>query len=167
LSCELDNTTAIKYARVAVSRSRRKSKIGAAFYDWMEGSSLQLSYRHLRVIYNTKADSLSRQAWAEVEWQLDRNLLQRILGFWHCKLSVDLFASRHNTQAEVYYSWHHDFDTAGVDSLHHLWDWQATTYAYPSVFYIPRVLQKVLQDEVFATSFSSHRYGPASLGGPP
>jgi hypothetical protein len=33
INCELDNTTAIKYARVAVSRSRRMSKIGAAFYD--------------------------------------------------------------------------------------------------------------------------------------
>jgi hypothetical protein len=149
LNCELDNTTAIKYARVAVSRSRRMSKIGAAFYDWVERSSLQLSYRHLRGIYNTEADSLSRQAWAEVEWQLNRNLLQRILGFWHCKLSVDLFASRHNAQTEVYYSWHHDFDAAGVNSLHHIWDWQATIYAYPPVFLIPRVLQKVLQDKVF------------------
>ncbi len=62
LNCELDNTTAIKYARVAVSRSRRMSKIGAAFYDWVEQSSLQLSYRHLRGIYNTEADSLSRHA---------------------------------------------------------------------------------------------------------
>jgi hypothetical protein len=38
LNCELDNTTTIKYARVAVSRSRRMSKIGAAFYDWVEHS---------------------------------------------------------------------------------------------------------------------------------
>jgi hypothetical protein len=80
---------------------------------------------------------------------LDHHLLQRILGFWHCKMSVDLFASRHNAQTEVYYSWHHDFDAAGVDSLHHSWDWQATTYAYPPVFLIPRILQKVLQDNVF------------------
>ncbi len=47
VNCELDNTTAIKYARVAVSRSRRMSRIGAHFYDWVETSSLQLSYRHL------------------------------------------------------------------------------------------------------------------------
>ena len=93
LNCELDNTTAIKYARVAVSRSRRMSTIGAAFYDWVEQSSLQLSYRHLRGIYNTEADSLSRHAWAEVEWHLDSNLLQRIQGFWRCDVGVDLFAS--------------------------------------------------------------------------
>jgi len=134
---------------VAVSRSRRMSKIGAAFYDWVEQSSLQLSYRHLRGIYNTEADSLSRHAWAEVEWQLDFHLLQRIQGLWRCKLSVDLFASRHNSQATTYYSWHHDFNAAGVDSLHHNWHWQDTIYAYPPVFLLPRVLKKILQDEVF------------------
>ena len=40
LNCELDNTTAIKYARVAVSRSRRMSKIGAAFYDWIVAAGI-------------------------------------------------------------------------------------------------------------------------------
>jgi hypothetical protein len=67
VSCELDNTTAIKYARVAVSRSLRMSRIGAKFYDWEETTGLQLSYRHLRGVYNTEADSLSRHAWAELE----------------------------------------------------------------------------------------------------
>ena len=149
LNCELDNTTAIKYARVAVSRSRRMSTIGAAFYDWVETSGLQLSYRHLRGIYNIEADSLSRHAWAEVEWQLNHDLLQRIQRIWQCLIHVDLFASRHNAQAILYYSWHHDFDAAGVDSLHHPWLWQATIYAYPPVFLITRLLQKVLHDSTF------------------
>jgi hypothetical protein len=125
------------------------SKIGAALYDWVEQSSLQLSYRHLRGIYNTEADSLSRHAWAEVEWHLDGNLLKRIQGLWRCAFSIDLFASRHNAQADIYYSWHHDFEAAGVDSLHHSWHWQETLYAYPPVFLIPRLLQKVLHDNVF------------------
>jgi hypothetical protein len=94
---------------------------GGTMYDWVEQSSLQLSYRHLRGIYNTEADSLSRHAWAEVEWHLDGNLLKRIQGLWRCALSIDLFASRHNAQADIYYSWHHDFVAAGVDSLHHNW----------------------------------------------
>jgi hypothetical protein len=149
VNCELDNTTAIKYARVAVSHSRRMSKIGAAFYDWVEVSALQLSYRHLRGIYNTEADSLSRHAWAEVERKLNPHLLHRIQGIWRCVVAVDLFASRHNAQARTYYSWHHDFDAAGVDSLHHAWTWQETVYAYPPVFFLPRVSQKVLHDKVY------------------
>jgi hypothetical protein len=134
INCELDNTTAIKYARVAVSRSRRMSQIGAAFYDWVESSGLQLSYRHLRGIYNIEADGLSRHAWAEVEWQLHRDLLQRIQDMWRCSIQVDLFASRHNAQAAIYYSWHHDFDAAGVDSLHHQWLWQDTIYIYIYIY---------------------------------
>ena len=149
VSCELDNTTAIKYARVAVSRSLRMSRIGAKFYDWEETTGLQLSYRHLRGIYNTEADSLSRHAWAELEWKLDPGLFLRLQGIWQCNITRDLFASRHNAQTPIYYSWHHDFDATGVDSLSYGWNWQETTYAYPPIFLINRVLQKILTDGAY------------------
>ena len=117
INCELDNTVAIKYARVAVSRSLTMSRIGAQFYDWMEDTGLQLTYRHLRGIYNVEADSLSRHAWAELEWQLQPTLLARRQGIWHCSVAIDLFASRHNAQTSTYFSWQHDIDAQGVDSL--------------------------------------------------
>ncbi len=60
-----------------------------------------------------------------------------------------MFASRHNAQSDIYYSWHHDVDAAGVDSIHHNWNWQETVYAYPPVFVIPRLLRKLLHDNVF------------------
>ncbi len=147
VNCELDNTTAIKYARVAVSRSLRMSRIGAQFSDWVEDTGLQLSYRHLRGIYNVEADSLSRHAWAELEWRFDPGLLARLQGLWRCKIQIDLFASRHNAQVATYYSWQQDFDAVGVDSLCHEWKWTDTTYAYPPVFLVNRVLQKILHDE--------------------
>jgi hypothetical protein len=61
VNCELDNMTAIKYAECI--------KLGPhfMFYDCVEKSSLQLSYRLLQIIYNTEADSRSRHAWAKVE----------------------------------------------------------------------------------------------------
>jgi hypothetical protein len=68
-------------------------------------------------------------------------------GLWRCTIDIDLFASRHNTQVPTYYSWQHDFDAAGVDSLCHEWNWKATTYAYPPVFLVSRILQKILHDE--------------------
>jgi hypothetical protein len=147
VNCELDNTTAIKYARVAVSRSLRMSRIGAQFYDWVESTSLQLSYRHLRGIYNVEADGLSRHAWAELEWKLHPDLVARLQGIWHCTIVRDLFASRHNAQVPLYFSWQHDFEAAGIDSLSYKWDWPETTYAYPPIFLINRVLQKILTDE--------------------
>ena len=125
------------------------SRIGAKFYDWEETTGLQLSYRHLHGIYNTEADSLSRHAWAELEWQLDPGLFSRLQGIWQCAVTRDLFASRHNAQTPIYYSWHHDFDAKGVDSLSYGWNWQETTYAYPPICLINRVLQKVLTDGAY------------------
>jgi hypothetical protein len=40
INWELDNTTAIKYARVAVSRCLPMSRLGAQFYDWTETTGL-------------------------------------------------------------------------------------------------------------------------------
>ncbi len=101
-------------------------------------------------IYNIEADSLSRQAWAEIEieWKLNPDLLRQIQGVWRCLIMVDLFACRHNAQTSVYFSWQHDFAALGIDRLHHKWACKTTVYAYPPVFLILRLLQKVIQDEV-------------------
>jgi hypothetical protein len=80
LNCKLDNAVAIKYARVAVSRS------------------LQLSrFRHLAGIYNVEADELSRKEYQEIKWKLDSGLIQRLQRQWNCHIARDLFASRQNT----------------------------------------------------------------------
>jgi hypothetical protein len=149
LSCELDNTVAIKYATVANSRSLKMSKVGAQFFDWRERHQLQLSCRHIRGIFNTEADALSRHEWSATDWCLDSSLLRRILRGWHCEIAVDLFASRDNTQARCYFSWEHDADALGVDSLSHSWHDERTLYAYPPQALIPRTLQKIIAEAVF------------------
>jgi hypothetical protein len=149
LSCELDNTVAIKYATVANSRSLKMSKVGAQFFDWRERHQLQLSCRHIRGVFNTEADALSRYAWTPSDWRLDSALLQRILRRWHCKIEIDLFASRDNAQTLAYFSWEHDSDAVGVDSLSHAWHGNRTFYAYPPQALIPRTLQKVIAESVF------------------
>jgi len=148
LSCELDSVVAIKYAMVACSRSIKMSKVGARFFDWREGARLQLSCRHLRGIYNVEADALSRQEWGEVEWRLNPGLLARVLRTWRCRIQRDLFASRQNTHAPHYFSWEHDFEAVGVDSLSHHWLWNDTSYAYPPTALLPRLLQKVIYEQV-------------------
>ena len=148
LSCELDSMVAIKYARVACSRSMTMSQVGTRFFDWRESKKLQMTCRHLRGIYNVEADALSRQEWGEVEWQLDPSLLARILRHWRCRIRRDLFASRQNTQSPSYFSWEHDFGAVGMDSLSHRWWWKDTSYAYPPTALLQRILQKVIYDEV-------------------
>jgi hypothetical protein len=149
LNCELDSVVAIKYAMVANSRSLKLSKIGTQFFDWRERHQLQLSCRHIRGIHNVTADALSRQEWSEADGRLNPQLLGRVLHHWGCKVARDLFASRQNTQSPHYFSWEHDSQAMGVDSLAHHWNWQDTLYAYPPQAILARVLQKVIRESVY------------------
>jgi hypothetical protein len=149
LNCQLDNVVAIKYARVAVSRSLALSKLGAQFYDWAETAKIQMSFRHLAGIYNVEADSLSRREWQEIEWQLNPAVVRQLQTQWKCQISRDLFASRQNTQHVKYFSWEYDFAAQGVDSLAHRWHWTSTLYAYPPTFLISRIMQKIIQERVY------------------
>ena len=144
LSCELDSIVAIKYARVGVSRSLNLSKLGAEFYDWREQTNLQMSYAHLRGIYNVTADTLSREAWSSIEWKLNEGLFDDVQRVWRVRVEIDLFASRHNKQVPRYFTWEHDWEAMGVDSLSHLWLWPETIYAYPPPVLILRILQKMI-----------------------
>jgi hypothetical protein len=149
LSCELDNTVAIKYAKVANSRSLRMSKIGAKFFDWREQHQLEISCRHIRGIYNTETDALSRREWDESDWRLDPQTLSQLLKQWHCRIDIDLFASRWNTQTSRFFSWEYDEKAIGVDSLSHAWNGHRTLYAYPPQALLPRLLHKVVNERVY------------------
>ena len=149
LSCELDSIVAIKYAMVANSRSLEMSKIGAAFFDWRERRQLAISCRHIRGIHNTEADALSRREWNAGDWRLDPGILAQVLQQWACTISIDLFASRWNSQAPEFFSWEHDNKAIGVDSLSHPWWWRTSLYAYPPPTLIPSILHKVINERVY------------------
>ena len=149
LSCELDSIVAIKYAMVANSRSLKMSKIGADFFDWREQRQLEISCRHIRGIHNTEADALSRREWNAGDWRLDPGILRKVLRQWSCAISIDLFASRWNSQAPKFFSWEHDDKALGVDSLSHPWGWRTSLYAYPPPALIPSVLHKVINERVY------------------
>ena len=148
LSCELDSMVAIKHAKVAVSRSLNLSKLGALFYDWKEENQLQMSYRHLAGVLNERADQLSREAWSAIEWMLNPGLFRGIQDVWDAEVYIDLFASRHNRQTTKYFTWEHDWEAMGVDSLSHPWSWTRTVHAHPPPSFTSRVLQKVGMESV-------------------
>ena len=148
LSCQLDSMVAIKYCRVAVSRSLTLSRLGAQMYDWMEAHHLQASYRHLAGILNVEADRLSREAWSHIEWKLLPQLFDEVGRVLQLRVEYDLFASRQNRQVQKFFSWSHDFESMGCDSLSHPWSMTSTLYAYPPPILLGRVLQKAHQEEV-------------------
>jgi hypothetical protein len=134
---------------VANSRSLKMSKIGAKFFDWRERHQLRISCRHIRGIYNTVADALSRREWNASDWRLDSRTLGHVLRQWGCQIVIDLFASRWNAQTDLFFSWEHDDAAIGVDSLSHAWHWKQTLYAYPPQALLPRLLHKVINERVY------------------
>ena len=121
VSAELDNTTAIKYGAVAVSRSINMSKKGADFFDWKESHGLSVSLRHLAGVLNCEADELSRVASSHIDWHLHRWLFQRATRYLGVQIAVDLFAAAGNCQVPRFYSYHHDHRALGTDAFQHEW----------------------------------------------
>ena len=146
VSVELDNVTAIKYGRVAVSRSIRMSLLGAKFFDRVEDSGISLTFRHLAGELNVAADGLSRQAHTHADWKLNRQLFRKIGLCLGGIPDVDLFASSQNRQTDTFYSYNHDHRAIGADSFLHSWSSWSLPYAYPPPILIGRVLQKLRAD---------------------
>ena len=148
ISAELDNTTAIKYGEVAVSRSLNMSKKGADFFDWKESHGLSVSLRHLAGVLNTEADELSRVASSHIDWQLHRWLFLRVTKYLRVRVKMDLFAAAGNCQVPRFFSFHHDHRAVGTDAFQFDWRGRGTLYAYPPPILIGRVLQKMRSEEV-------------------
>ena len=143
VTVELDNTAAIHYARVAVSRSLQLSQKGAAFFDWRESHGISVTLSHLAGLSNIEADQLSRRQSTHIDWRLDVGLFWESMSRLQVRAKVDLFASAANTQLQKYFSFQHDHRSLGTDALCHSWQNRGPLYAYPPPILIGRVLQKV------------------------
>ena len=143
VTVELDNTAAIHYGKVAVSRSLKLSEKGAAFFDWKERHGLSVSLSHLAGEKNIEADGLSRRQSTHIDWRISAWLFKMIRLHFKVKLKVDLFASAQNTQLPGFFAFHHDHRSLGTDALSHCWKNIGPVYAYPPPILIGRILQKI------------------------
>ena len=95
---------------------------------------------------NEWADMESRKKAEASDWRLDPVIfqqLQQVRG----PLEIDLFAARHNTQLENYFSWQLDPDAQGTDAFRHSWT-TLKGYAFPPFCMVGRCLRKVIADKV-------------------
>jgi hypothetical protein len=146
VSVELDNVTSIKYGRVAVSRSIRMSLKGAKFFDRVEETGLELSFRHLAGELNVESDELSRRQSSHADWKLHPWLFRAIQDELGLAPDIDLFASAQNTQVPRFFSYNFDHRAVAADAFLHDWHKLGTTYAYPPPILLGRVLQKLRVD---------------------
>ena len=121
--------------------------------DWCLRHGIELQAVHLPGEDNKLADALSRKTsgtlgpskvrGSSVEWHLLPSICRIIFQRME-RPHIDLFASRENAQLPTYCSWTRDPAALHQDAMSMSWD-GISTYAFPPIALIPRVLLKLSQ----------------------
>ena len=139
-----DNTTAVACINKCGSIKEGLLDVSIDIFDWAESRNVYLSAAHIRGIHNEGADSLSRVANVDTEWRLLPSVFKKLLLVFGTP-KVDLFASRINSQLDVYFSWHPDPSAVVTDAFTVHWaDFYG--YAFPPFRLLGRVLRKIIKD---------------------
>ncbi|XP_078700855.1 uncharacterized protein LOC144927349 [Branchiostoma floridae x Branchiostoma belcheri] len=147
---KLDNTTAVAYInRKGGTKSVQLMKLSLEMWNWALQRGLMLTASHVEGAKNQIADTLSRVFNDRTEWQLNPEVFRNLSEFMP-GVTIDLFASRLNAQLPRYVAWMSDPAAVAVDAFTIDWG-QEIAYAYPPTVLIPRILNKVVQDQ--ATMF--------------
>ena len=137
----IDNTTAVACINRFGSKKYHLFQLVREIYDWAIHRHIQLSAMHIPGRLNTVPDEESRNHNLDTEWQLKPHVFKMI-----CKKlgvpSIDLFATRINTQVKRYVSWRPDPTAVHVDSFTLSWKGELN-YAFPPFSVVSNVLRKM------------------------
>ena len=86
------------------TRSQPCNDITRDTYDWCERKRIWLFPAFIPGIQNVEADYESRHFSDDTEWMLNTNIFHEACEAWG-KPHIDLFASRNNSQLQMYASW--------------------------------------------------------------
>lgn len=142
-----DNTTAVHCINnMGTSHSDHCNDIAFEIWKCCREMGTWISAAHVPGKHNIEADFLSRNINMDAEWMLNPTLFEESLKLLNCKPTVDLFASRLNTQLKDYVSFYPDPFALAIDCFR--MDWSSIKYfhAFPPFSMIARVLQKVKRD---------------------
>ncbi len=142
----MDNTVAVSYInRDGGSRSRRLNGIVKDICNWCEERSISLRAEHVPGVTNTIADVESRSNNDSSDWQLDRNIFQKIRSIW--TVDIDLFASCWNAQLPSFISWKPQPNALSTNALSFGWS-KCAGYAFPPFSLISKCLTKIRREKL-------------------
>ena len=145
----LDNVTAIAFLnKMGGTHSRSLSTLALEIWNWCIERKITVHAEHLPGRFNVRADWESRHTTDSTDWMLHREIflqLQAKLG----PFTIDLFASRTNSQLPLYCSWKPDPEALAVDALSISWK-DHYPYIFSPFALIPRCLNKLEEEEVTA-----------------
>ena len=141
-----DNTTAVSYVNeMEGTKSLACNKIAVVIRDWCIVKNAWVTCSHIPGNRNIKADLASHKINDRLEWKLNSDVFLSLCSVFGTP-SIDLFASRINTQLKTFCSWKPDPLATYIDvfSLH--WAQFDLPYLFPPFSLIARCLQKVREE---------------------
>ena len=140
----IDNTTAVACINRCSSIKEPLLSVTEKIFEWACPRGVILSAVHIRGCENVDADRASRVTNVSAEWMLKPSIFDRL-----CKIfltpSIDLFATRINSQLQAYVSWNPDPNAIHTDAFTMSWD-KDIYYGFPPFSVIGRCLQKIQED---------------------
>lgn len=162
-----DNTTAVAYVNAkGGSKSNKCNDVALNIWDYTLRHGNYISAEHVPGVDNAEADFESRNQKNNLEWMLDKKVFSEILCHFDVHPSIDLFASRINSQLENFVSWKPDPEAKYIDTFSHKFP-DTIFYAFPPFSLINKFLKKVELEEMegilIAPTWSSQNYFPFLL----
>ena len=114
-------------------------------FKLIESLNMKISSSHLSGVLNSQADFLSRHKVQETEWCLHQGVLEKVFMILD-RPHIDLFASDLTHQLPTFCSWKTSEKALQIDAFTLSWA-GIFCYAYPPIFLIPRIIQKLDSEE--------------------
>ena len=141
-----DNTTTVSYVNnMGGIKSPQCNEVAVDIWKWCLERNLWITAAYLPGSQNTEADYESRHFNDRTEWMLHKSYFEKVVQKFG-RPSIDIFASRLNTQLERYISWFPDPHAESVDAF--TLDWSNLDfYAFPPFCLLARCIQKIKSDK--------------------
>ncbi|MCG7875172.1 MAG: reverse transcriptase domain-containing protein [Candidatus Thiodiazotropha endolucinida] len=147
LQFQSDNVSAVAYINnMGGMNSVDMDKLAGNIWKWCLDRNIFISASHLSGVENFCADFLSRSFSDSTEWQLKREIFDRV-----CKQffipDIDLFSSRLNKQLDKFVSWFPEPGAFKTDAFSFSWQ-SFSPYIFAPFNLVGRVINKMVADQV-------------------
>ncbi|XP_053383777.1 uncharacterized protein LOC128549987 [Mercenaria mercenaria] len=142
----MDNTTSCAY--ISKLGGKKSNALAREIWFWCIERKLHLTAAHIAGHKNVEADKESRIINDDLERSLCWQVFEIITQL-HPGLSVDLFASRLNFKLQKYVSRRPEPNTYAIDAFSLTWS-HDFYYLFPPFSLLPRILQKIAEDQTEA-----------------
>lgn len=142
-----DSMCAISYVvNFGGIHSIEMDKLARRIWQWCIEKNIFISASHISGCNNITADYLSRNFSDSTEWMLKKEIFDRICRQYFCP-DIDLFSSRLNRQLDKFVTWYPEPGNFKTNAFSFAWTGYCP-YVFPPFALIPRVINKLVEDNV-------------------